>query len=122
VESDHIFHTCNLYQEYVCETWAVSEQNRLNWLRHNQGDLRSDLYKGLVDAVAANADADWDQLGQRFILPSSFSGSTRHMQQLCQDALAINRYYGGGDLFITMTANPAWPEIQASFLPWPDCP
>jgi hypothetical protein len=122
VESDHIFRTGDLYQEYVCETWAVSEQNRLNWFRHNQDKLRKELYKGLVDAVAANADADWDQLGQRFILPSSFSGSTRHMQQLCQDALAINRYYGGGDLFITMTANPAWPEIQAALFPGQTAP
>ena len=38
------------------------------------------------------------------------------MQQLCQDALAINRYFGGGDLFITMTANPAWPEIKDALL------
>jgi hypothetical protein len=75
-----------------------------------------------VDAVAANADADWSQLGTRFILPSSFSGSTRHMQQLLQDALAINRHYGGGDLFITMTANPGWPEVQASLFPGQTAP
>jgi hypothetical protein len=55
--------------------------------------------------VAAEADADWNQLGTRVILPSPFSDSTHHMQQLCQDALAINRFYGGGDLFIPMTAN-----------------
>jgi hypothetical protein len=79
VESDHFFHTGDLYQEYPCETWAVSEQNHLNCLRHNQKNLCSELYQGLVDAVAANADADWDQLGTRFILPSSFSGSTCHM-------------------------------------------
>ena len=38
------------------------------------------------------------------------------MQQHCQDALAINYYFGGGDLFITMTANPNWPEIQNALL------
>ena len=38
------------------------------------------------------------------------------MQQHCQDALAINCYFGGGDLFITMTANPNWPEIQNALL------
>jgi len=38
------------------------------------------------------------------------------MQQLCQDALAINRYFGGEDLFITMTANSAWPEIKNALL------
>ena len=39
------------------------------------------------------------------------------MQQQLQDALAINRYYGGGDLFLTMTANPKWPEIENELLP-----
>ena len=117
VESNHIFFTGNLYQEYACEIWAVAEQNRLNYLRLNQGKLRTEVYQGMVDAVAANADADWSQVGTRFILPSSFSGSTRHMQQLCQDALAINRYYGGGDLFITMTANPGWPEVESALFP-----
>ena len=56
-------------------------------------------------------------LGKRFILPSSFSGSTCNMQQHCQDALAINCHFGGGDLFITMTANPTWPEITSALLP-----
>src|SRR6266436_9307868 len=46
----------------------------------------------------------------------SFSGGTRHMQQQLQDALAINCYFGGGDLFITMTANPSWPEITDALL------
>jgi len=66
--------------------------------------------------VAADADVDFTELGKRFILPSSFSGSTRNMQQHCQDALAINHYFRGGDLFITMTANPAWPEITSALL------
>ena len=125
VESNHIFLTGNLFQEYVCETWAVAEQNRLNYLRHNQRKLCIEVYQGTVDAFSANAEADWDQLGTRFILPSSFSGSTHHMQQLCQDALAINHHYGGGDLFITMTANPGWPEIKDALLPSQspsDCP
>ena len=65
VESNHIFLTCNLYQEYVCETWAIAEQNRLNWIRFHQKELRVDVYKGLVVAVAADADADWNQLGTR---------------------------------------------------------
>jgi Helitron helicase-like domain at N-terminus len=78
--------------------------------------LHIEVYSGLVDAVAANVDVNSDELGKCFILPSSFVGSTRNMQQHCQDALAINRYFGGGDLFITMTANPTWPEIKATLL------
>jgi hypothetical protein len=126
IESNHLFFTCDLFQEFVCEAWAVAEQNHLNYLRHNQKKLHVEVYSGLVDAVAANADdVNQNQLGQRLILPSSFSGSTWNMQQLCQDALAINCYFGGGDLFITITANPAWPEIQSALFPGQtasDCP
>ena len=116
VESNHLFLCGNLFQEFVCESWAITEQNRLNFVRHNQRALCADLYQGLVDTVVADVDADQNQLGKRLILPSSFAGSTRNMQQHCQDALAINRYFGGGDIFVTITANPAWPEIQQALL------
>jgi hypothetical protein len=116
VESQHLFCAGKLFQEYVCETWAIAEQNRLNFVKHNQDTLRVEMYQGLVDAVASNDHVDLNELGTRFILPSSFTGSTCNMQQHLQDAFAINRYYGGGDLFITMTANPAWPEITSALL------
>jgi len=33
------------------------------------------------------------------------------MTQLFQDTMAICRYFHKPDLFLTMTANPKWPEI-----------
>ena len=36
--------------------------------------------------------------------------------QLFQDAMAISRALGKPDIFVTMTANPNWPEIQAQLL------
>ncbi len=57
--------------------------------------------------MATNLEADWNQIGKRFILPSSFTESTRNMQQHLQDALAINHFYGREDLFVTMAANPS---------------
>jgi len=52
--------------------------------------------------------------GLSCLLP--FAGSTQNMIQNCQDALAINHYYGGADLFITATADPNWPEIKDALL------
>ena len=83
VESNHLFLTGKLYQEHVCEGWAVAEQACLNYIRFNQSKLHVEVYHGLVDAVAANADADINQLGSWFIFPSSFTGSTCNMQQHC---------------------------------------
>jgi hypothetical protein len=46
------------------------------------------------------------------ILPSSFTGGPRYMQNLFHDAMSIVRHFGKPDLFITVTCNPYWPEIQ----------
>jgi len=46
------------------------------------------------------------------ILPSSFVGRPRYMQNLFQDAMSIVRVFGKPDFFITVTCNPKWPEIQ----------
>jgi hypothetical protein len=39
------------------------------------------------------------------------------MMECYQDAMAIARFLGGPQLFITMTANPKWPEIEKALLP-----
>ena len=57
-------------------------------------------------------DTRAEAIGQRIILPSSFTGSPRYMMQNYQDAMALCRTYGNPDLFITFTSNPKWPEIQ----------
>jgi hypothetical protein len=115
VKSNHLFLAGKLFQAYVCEAWAVAEQQHLAQLAAIQDNLRVEPYQGLANAIV-NVDVNLNDLGRRTILPSSFSGGTCYMQQLYQNALAINRYFGGGDLFITMTANPAWPEIKDALL------
>ena len=116
-EPDHLFRSGRLLQEYIVDCWAAAEQSHLGFLRDNQPKLRAEVYRGLADAVALDPNVDGQNLGQRTILPSSFTGSTRFMIQNLQDALAINRHFGGADLFLTMTADPNWPEICAELLP-----
>ena len=70
-----------------------------------------------MDAVAIDPNATGENVGQQTILPSSFAGSTRNMIQNCQDALAINCYHGGANLFITATADPNWPEVKDALPP-----
>jgi hypothetical protein len=100
----------------MVDAWAMTEQNRLTWLRYNQATLRAEVYQGLQDAVVAG-DHDLEAVGKRIILPSSHMGSARNMQQLYQDSMGITRYFGKPDLFVTFTANPNWPEILDALLP-----
>ena len=39
------------------------------------------------------------------------------MHQLYLDAMALVAAYGRPDFFITMTANPSWPEVKANLRP-----
>ena len=52
------------------------------------------------------------QIGKLFVLPSAHIGAPRHLNELYYDAMAIVGKFGKPDLFITMTTNPKWPEIQ----------
>ncbi|XP_065315370.1 uncharacterized protein LOC135924246 [Gordionus sp. m RMFG-2023] len=51
-------------------------------------------------------------IGRAVILPSSFQGSSRNMQERYHDAMSIVLKYDKPDLFITFTCNPTWPEIS----------
>ena len=104
-----------LFQQYLVDMWAAADQSRLNYLRYNQTELRASLYGGLADAVDNNIDLR--DVGQRFVLPSSYTGGPRYMKQCLQDALTLARFHKKIDLFITVTCNPNWPEITRELLP-----
>jgi hypothetical protein len=97
------------------DAYAGVEQSRLKYLHLNQKKLRVDLYQGLQDAIAAG-DTSAAAIGQRIILPSSFTVGPRHMVQNYQDAMAICRWAGCPDVFVTFTCNPQWLEIKKALL------
>jgi hypothetical protein len=101
----------HLSLQFWVDAWTCVEQNRLNWIRYNQGKLRTELYSGLQDALE-RGDTRTEQVGKRIIVPSSFTGGRRNKAQNLQDAFAICRWAGYPDLFITFTCNANWLEIQ----------
>jgi len=113
-----ILHAGRLLHQFVVDGWASSEENMLSWCKQNQAELRADLYCGLADALSSdNGLQDAAQFGKRVILPSSYIGSPRHMQQEYQDSLAVARRYSPPDIFLTFTCNPKWKEILAQLRP-----
>ncbi|PLW05337.1 hypothetical protein PCASD_25579 [Puccinia coronata f. sp. avenae] len=106
----------------VSDIYLCVERSRLNFFRFNQAQIKANVYRGIREAFRDEVNIQ----GRRIILPSSFSGSPRNMLQLYQDLMASVRHFGKPSLFITMTANPRWPEIQAALQPhqtpsdWPD--
>ena len=70
-----------LFQQYIVDGWASTEQSRLTWVKRNQSTLQADLYQGIQDVVAER-DINFYQTGQWIILPATHTGSPRHMHQL----------------------------------------
>ncbi|XP_075658630.1 uncharacterized protein LOC142628404 [Castanea sativa] len=93
------------------DAYTCIEEIQLMWVKENQDKLRIELYKELKDAVM-RGDTTPASSGKRFVLPSSFTGSPRYMIENYQDAMAICRWAGYPDLFITFTCNTKWPEID----------
>ena len=116
---NHILKCRHLFHQYVVDMYAKIESERLRYIRFNQARLRTDEYIHLRDAINNNNDANMNinDLGNMYILPSSYTGSPRHMQEYIQDAMAYVRAYGRPDLFITFTCNPKWEEITKLLLP-----
>ncbi|CAN6928190.1 unnamed protein product, partial [Brassica oleracea] len=100
-----------LLHQYVVDVYTAIEEDQLRWARNNQDVLRAELYSNVLDAVS-KGDTDAKIIGQRFILPPSFTGGPRYLVEKYHDAMAICREYGNPDLFITMMANPNWKEIK----------
>ena len=51
------------------------------------------------------------------VLSSTHVGSERYMREKMHDIIAISNSIGHPDVFLTMTYNPQWPEIEESRLP-----
>ncbi len=102
----------HLYHQYIVDNYLKIEHQKLKFIELNQAKLRVEMYQGLVDAFSA-ADADLNHTGRVLVLPSTFVGGPRYMLNLFQDSMAIVREFGKPDLFITITCNPSWEEIQA---------
>ena len=105
-----------LFQQYCVDMYAKIEQERLNYIRSETGQnkIRAEIYKNVKDYIYENVNDknDFSCFGKRIILPSTFPGGPRHMHKLYQNAMALIRRYGKPDLFLTVTCNINWKEIQ----------
>lgn len=109
-EHNHILMCRILFSQYIVDMYAKIESERLLFIRLNQKKLRAENYIHLRDAIIN--DDKVKEIGKTVILPSTYTGSPRHMHEYAQDAMTYVRKYGKPDLFITFTCNSKWHEIE----------
>ncbi|GFY36535.1 ATP-dependent DNA helicase [Trichonephila clavipes] len=113
---NHILKCRQLFHQYIVDMYAKIETERLLYIRLNQTELRSEQYIHLRDAIVNGGNVNPNELGRMAILPSTFTGSPRHMHEYAQDAMTYVRAYGRPDLFVPFTCNPTWNEIKELLL------
>ncbi|GJS36786.1 DNA helicase [Tanacetum coccineum] len=71
-----IFKGGRLFQQYVVTIFCAIEQGRLDFIRRNQNDIRSDFLSGLYDAVS-RGDREGITTGSNIMLSNTFTGGPR---------------------------------------------
>ncbi|GKA62881.1 DNA helicase [Tanacetum coccineum] len=107
-----------LFQQYVVIAFCAIEQNRIDYIREHQNDIRNEYLSGIYDAIN-RGDTDGSDCGGRLILPQSFTGGPRYMYSHYLDALAICGVHGNPSFFITFTCNIKWSEITEYMADFP---
>ena len=73
-------------------------------IKDNQKGMRFEIFKGIKDFVS-RSDLQGILVGKRIILHVSFIIRPRYLFQNYEDVMAIYRYYGYPNLFITFVCN-----------------
>jgi hypothetical protein len=102
-----------LFQQYVVVDTFTPVENMLQFIINNNKNLRSEIYKGIQDALH-KGDISMGTMLERKLF--CLLASLEEVKDICmvqnyQDVMAICRFYVSPNLFITFTCNPKWQEI-----------
>nr|XP_027109221.1 uncharacterized protein LOC113729090 [Coffea arabica] len=111
IDKSLLLHCGRLFQQFCIDTYVKIESARLDFHRNRQRQIRTDVYQGILDSIA-NGETSASNVSKRIYLPASFIGGPRDMKRIYMDAMTLVQKYGKPDIFLTMTCNPAWPEIK----------
>ena len=116
VRSDNcMFMSSRLFQEYACVAFWRVEAGRLNYHRLQNANKREATVQELQNHVNQSTNGHTpDKIGRISYLPESFVGGPADMYARYLDAMAAVIHFGAPSLFVTMTANPRWKEVQQS--------
>ena len=123
MQKDYLLHSNLLSQQLFIDWWVKTEDNRLDYLRKIQTDLRSSHYKLYKTAAASqNLQSIGRQVPEGTFIPASVGGSDRNNRERFRDTMALVRLNASPSLLITITANPNWPEVLAECKLWGEDP
>lgn len=81
----------------------------------NQNFFRTDALQYLIDFLR-HGDKDSSKIEKQELLPIGFTVGPRDTRQRYMDAIALVQHFEKSDIFLTMTCNSSWIEIQKHLL------
>jgi len=108
-----------LAHQFILDGFARNEQQLAKvWASPTiQGRIRRYLSRVSASSSTHETDDDSHQQHLKIYLPAIVPGSFKYQQRFYHDALYMASQIGNPHLFITMTANPNWPEVKALLRP-----
>ena len=110
-DNSMLLHSLRLLQQFVVGTNIKIETSKLDFHRKLQTEIRTEILQGVMDSVAIGQTQGF-RVRHRIVLSASFVGGPRDMRRKYLDVMTLVQKYGKPDIFLTMTCNPMWKEIQ----------
>ena len=108
-QNKRLHYLTRLSCEWVLDMWSRNEEQNLAYLRRLP---TVQLYRDV-----RRADVDVHGAGRPSCMPSSVPGSKKFLNNLIANGVARTTRRGNPTFFVTITANPAWPEVKNALLP-----
>ncbi|GJU98900.1 ribonuclease H-like domain-containing protein [Tanacetum coccineum] len=104
---NYLSRTGRPFQQYVVTAFCAIKQNRIDYVREHQNDIRNEYLSGIYDAINRGDNNGFDY-GSRLILPQSFTVGPRYMYSHYLDALAICRVHDNLEELTDNINTPNW--------------
>jgi hypothetical protein len=107
-----------LLQEYIVDAAAKIEDSELLFQSTHQKELRADKYDNIKRAIEEGFTGTLGHLRSKpQVMNKSMRNSPGQKAAKYKDFVAAFRHHAGVDAFVTMTANPNWPEVLSALKP-----
>ena len=115
---EHLFTSGRAFQEFVIEAYTKVLDNNCEAIEQDSMQEKLIRYRTTAGACRTAKTNGVTKIGsKRVICPKSMIGSPADFRSRYNDSMKLIQLRGKPDLFITMTTNSHWPEIQRELLP-----
>ena len=105
-------------QHYIVEGVSRLVDSKLAFIKRKKGFiLGNDFNEDIDDHQDVERDREEFHMSSKTFLNDSVMGSPRHLKKLAMNSLHIVSERGKPHGFLTLTANPNWPEITERLFP-----